>query len=146
MATVNEVCSRGLAYDTHCTYHQSAAAPSHSHFHVVLLVVFYVALFSALGHSPPSRRVLCAPYNHALCLFTQNHIRRVHACLAVTCPLHFWQNGRDLLRANAVTRGWNGYRNDSQHRKLNLEKKILLPFMPGLEPATFQSRVRRSNH
>ena len=28
-------------------------------------------------------------------------------CLAVTCLLHFWQNDRDLLRATAVTRGWN---------------------------------------
>ena len=22
----------------------------------------------------------------------QSHIRKVHACLAVTCHLHFWQN------------------------------------------------------
>ena len=29
----------------------------------------------------------------------------VHACLAVTCHPHFWQNDRDLLRATAVTRG-----------------------------------------
>ena len=27
--------------------------------------------------------------------FMQSHIRRVHACLAVTCHLLFWQNGRD---------------------------------------------------
>ena len=59
----------------------------------------------------PSRRVLCTPYNHAPCHFMQSHIRKVYACLAVTCHLHFWQNGRDLLRAAAVTRGWNGYRN-----------------------------------
>ena len=37
----------------------------------------------------------------------------MHVCLAVTCHLHFWQNGRDILRATAVTRGWNGYRNES---------------------------------
>ena len=49
----------------------------------------------------------------------------MHACLAVTCHLHFWQNDRDFLRATVVTRGWNGYRNKSQHRKLTLEKKIL---------------------
>ena len=35
----------------------------------------------------------------------QNRIRHVHACLAVTCHLHLWQNDRDLLRATAVTRG-----------------------------------------
>ena len=33
---------------------------------------------------------------------------RVYACLGVTCHLHFWQNDRGLLRAIAVTRGWNG--------------------------------------
>ena len=42
--------------------------------------------------------------------------------------------------------GWNGYRNKSQHRKSTLEKKILPPFQQGFEPATFQSRVRCSNH
>ena len=73
-------------------------------------------------------------------------IRKVYACLAVTCHLHFWQNDRDFLRATVVTRGWNGYRNKSQHRKSTLEKKILPPFRQGFEPATFQSRVRCSNH
>ena len=70
----------------------------------------------------------------------------MYACLAVTCHLHFWQNDRDFLRATVVTRGWNGYRNKSQHRKSTLEKKILPPFQQGFEPATFQSRVRCSNH
>ena len=76
--------------------------------------------------------------------FNKIHIRKVYACLAVTCHLHFWQNDRDFLRATAVTRGWNGYRNKSQHRKSTLEKKILPPFQQGFEPATFQSRVRCS--
>ena len=62
------------------------------------------------------------------------------------CHLHFWQNDQDFLRATVVTRGWNGYRNKSQHRKSTLEKKILPPFQQGFEPATFQSRVRCSNH
>ena len=44
--------------------------------------------------------------------FMQSHIRRdVNACLAVTCRLRFGKNERDLLRATAVTRGWNGYEN-----------------------------------
>ena len=43
--------------------------------------------------------------------FMQSHIRYVHACLAVNCHLHFCQNGQYLLRAAAVIRGWNGYRN-----------------------------------
>ena len=93
-----------------------------------------------------SAQILCTPYNHAPCHFMQSHIRKVHACLAVTCHLHFWQNDRDLLRATAVTRGWNGYQNKSHHRKSTLEKKILPPLQRGFEPATFQSRVRRSNH
>ena len=61
--------------------------------------------------------------------FNKIHIRKVYACLAVTCHLHFWQNDRDFLRATVVTRGWNGYRNKSQHRKSTLEKKILPPFL-----------------
>ena len=70
----------------------------------------------------------------------QSHIREVYACLAVTYHLHFWQNDRDIVRATAVTRGWNGY------RKSTLEKKILPPLLQGFELATFQSRVGRSNH
>ena len=91
----------------------------------------------------PSRRVLCAPYNHAPCLFMQSYIRKVRAFLAVTCHLHIWQHGWGLLRATAVTRGWKGYRNMSQRRKLTLEKKILPPLLQGFEPETFKSQVRR---
>ena len=91
-------------------------------------------------------QVLCTPYNHALCHFMQSHICPVNACLAVTCHLHFWQNDRDLLCATVVTWGWKGYQNKSQHRKLTLEKEILQSLLQGFEPATFQSRVRRSNH
>ena len=84
------------------------------------------------------------PCTRSQCHFIQSHIGRVYVCLGVTCHLHFWQNDRDLLRATAVTRGWNGYRNKSQHRKLTLEKKILPPLLEGFKPATFKSRVRRA--
>ena len=60
------------------------------------------------------QHVLCTPYNPAPCHFMQSRICRVHACLAVTCHLHFWQNDRDLLRATAVTQGWNRHWNKSQ--------------------------------
>ena len=80
------------------------------------------------------------------CHFIQSHIGTVYVCLAVTCHLHFWQNDRDLLHAAVVTRGWNGYWNKSQHRKLTPEKKILLLLLPGLEPGTFRSWAWRSNH
>ena len=39
-----------------------------------------------------------------------NNIRRLYACLAVTCHRHFWQNDRGLLHETAVTRRWYGYR------------------------------------
>ena len=71
--------------------------------------------------SAVSVHVMCTP--HGLqCHFMQSHIHRVHACSAI-CHQRFWQNDRDLLRATAVTRGWNGYRNQGQHRKLTLKKK-----------------------
>ena len=50
------------------------------------------------------------PCTRLQCHFIRSDIGRVYACLAVTCHLRFWQNDRDLLRATAVTRGWNGYR------------------------------------
>ena len=34
----------------------------------------------------------------------------MYACSGVTCHLYFWQNDRRVLRATAVTRGWNGHR------------------------------------
>ena len=47
------------------------------------------------------------------CHFMQSQICKVHACLAVTCHLHFSQNDHDLLCATVVTWGWNGYQNKS---------------------------------
>ena len=38
----------------------------------------------------------------------------MYAYLTVTSHLHFWQNDGDLLRATAVTRGWNRHRNDPE--------------------------------
>ena len=73
-----------------------------------------------------------------------SHIRKMYACLAVTCHLHFWQNDRGLLRATAVTVGCGTVTEMSQHRKLTLEKKILPPLLQGFEPAVFRSRLRRS--
>ena len=52
-----------------------------------------------------SRLGTSSVYTIQPCHFIQSHIRKVYACLAVTCHLHFWQNDRDLLRATAVTRG-----------------------------------------
>ena len=74
------------------------------------------------------------------CRFIRSHIRRMNVCLTVTCHLHLWQNDRDLLRATAVTR----IPKSELTQKMTPEKKTLPPLLPGLEPETFQSRVRRS--
>ena len=44
---------------------------------------------------------LCTMSRH----FMQSYICRLHASLAVTCHLHFWQNAWDLLLATVVTQG-----------------------------------------
>ena len=109
----------------------------------------------------PSRRQLCVHYTtiqpctSLQCHFIRSHIRRLgRVCFfscnllkvfwSVTCHLHCWQNDRNLLRPTAATRGWNGYKNKSQHRNLTSEKKILPPLLLGLEPETVRSRVRCS--
>ena len=95
----------------------------------------------------PSRRKFCVHHTTMLHVTScKATLRKVYACFAVTCYLHFRQNDRNLLHATAVTWGWNRYRNRSQHRKSTLEKKILPPLLQGFKPTTFQSRVRRSNH
>ena len=90
----------------------------------------------------PSRCTLCVHNTtmHGVPSFITSYV------VFIICNLHFWQNDLDLLRATAVTREWNGYRNEGQHRKLTLAKKILPLLLPGLEPATFRSRVQRFNH
>ena len=73
-------------------------------------------------HHTILRQFTVTPYSKPL--------RKMHARLAVTCHLRFWQNDWDLLRATVVTQGWNGYQNKSQHRKLTLlQKKILMPLL-----------------
>ena len=76
--------------------------------------------------------------------FMQSHIHRVRICLAVTSHLHFWQTDWDLLHATAVTQEWNGCQNKSQHRKVTLEKKILLLLLQGLKSMTIHSQVQHS--
>ena len=65
----------------------------------------------------PSRRKSCV--HHTIMLHVTSckaTYVTVYACLAVTCHLHFWQNDRNLLRATAVTRRWNGYWNESAQK------------------------------
>ena len=105
----------------------------------------------------PSRRVPYTPYNHApvysVSSFQAKHVGCMSVCVCVCvfrCNqplLHFFLcvNNQDLLSATAVTRRWNGYRNESQHRKLTLEK-IIPPFQPGMQHAPFRLRIRCFNH
>ena len=81
---------------------------------------------------PRETAAICSVHSIQPCHVTscKSHIGRVNSCLAQTvnsrlaptCHLHFWQNGQDLLRATAVTPGWNGYRYKSQHKKFTMEK------------------------
>ena len=70
---------------------------------------------SCLGASSVYTIQLCTSLQ---CHFIQSHIGRVYVYLAVTCHLRFWGNNRDLLRATAVTRKWNGYRNKKSAQKV----------------------------
>ena len=119
---------------THCTCRISTTK-----------VIIYKALFSC--YMAGATRNCCrlsarSVYNIQPCASIHRHfIRRVQCVkLPATCTGY----DQDVLRAIAATRGWNGYRNKSQHRKLTLGKKILPPLLSGLEPATFESRVRCS--
>ena len=71
----------------------------------------------------PSRRMFCVHHTtmwplSLRCHFIRSHTGQVHVCLVITCQLHFWQKDRYLLRATAVKRGWNGYRNKRQHPRV----------------------------
>ena len=116
--------SRADSLHSHVILHEWIAF--YSAFFLISTEVVYLQRWHGWCHKKllPSQSVLCTLYNHASCHFMQSHICKVYACLAVTCHLHFWQNDRGLLHATVVTRGWSGYRNKSQHRKLTLEKKI----------------------
>ena len=65
--------------------------------------------------------------------FILSHMRSVLTCIhsVFSCSLP-----PAFLCATSVTWGWHGYQNKSQHRKLTLEKKILLLLLPGLEPVS----------
>ena len=68
------------------------------------------------------------------CHFIQSHIHRAHACLAATCHLHFWQSDQGLLRASAVTQGWNGY-----HITIHCRSSYKEPLNEGTVPGSSSS-------
>ena len=103
--------SRANSLRSHLILHEWTA------FYSAFLNIRWSGVLTALAWLVPnetaavSAQVLWTPYNHSPCHFMQlSHLRKVYACLAVTCHLHFGQNDQDLLRATAVTRARNGYR------------------------------------
>ena len=81
------------------------------------------------------------------CCFYFSACLNIHRSGVLTALFGWYMAGAgDRLRATAVTRGWNGYRNEREHLKLTLEKTVILPLLPGLKPETFRSWVQRSNH
>ena len=45
-----------------------------------------------------------------------HHVTSCKAVLSCNLPPSLWQNDQSLLRATAVTRGWNGYQNESAQK------------------------------
>ena len=94
-----------------------------------------------------STQVLCTPYNHAPCRVTSCRTTYVR-CMRISCNLPpallaEWLGSFTCYCSNIGVE-WIII---SQHRKLILEKKILLPpLLQGFEPANFQSRLLRCNH
>ena len=112
----------------------------------LLAALFGCFMAGATWNAAVSGQVLRTPFNHpqfTVSLHSKPHRLGVcvFSCYLLSALLAEWP---DLLRATAVTQGWNGYQNKSWHRKLTLEKKILLPLLPGLKPRTFLSWVRHS--
>ena len=75
----------------------------------------------------------------------QSHTHKVHACSAVTCHLHFWQNDRNILHGTAVTPGWNRYRNKSTE-SWPWRRRFSHWSCQDSNPQPFPSWVRHSNH
>ena len=63
----------------------------------------YSAVWLLHGWSCCHLGAFCVHHTTMSCHFMQSRIRRVLACLAVTCQLHFGQNDQNLLCATAVT-------------------------------------------
>ena len=62
----------------------------------------------------------------------------VHVCLAEPATYAFGRMDGIFFSATVVTQGGTDPEM-SQHKSLTLKKKILLPLLPGLEPAISQS-------
>ena len=68
---------------------------------------------------------------------------RVFGCNLPPTLLAGWPGS---LTCTAVTRGWYGYRNKSQHRQLTLEKKFLPQLLPRQCPALYHWAIPAPVH
>ena len=91
----------------------SQADSLHSHvilqkrrsFYSMFLNIHRSGAFTALTWSVPCETTafsVRSVYTIQPCHFMQSHIRKVYACLALTCHLHFWHNDRDILCATVA--------------------------------------------
>ena len=79
----------------------------------------------------------------------QVYVYKTHTrgqCLRVTCPLHFWQNDRGLLRATVVTAGVEWTLNKSQHRKVNSAEENSPAAPARIQTCNLLIRVQRSTN
>ena len=82
------------------------------------------------------------PCTSLRCHFFRSHIHAcVFSCNMPLAPLAEWPG---CFTCYCGHKGVEPIRNKSKHIRLNIEKNILPPLLPVLEPETFRSRVRRS--
>ena len=116
---------------------------SYSMFRISIKLVYFISIWwlhSCICHMKLLlSKSWCTSCGHHTTMyqFTVSFIQNpyVGCMFAVTCHLHIWDQG--LLHAAVVRQGWNRYLYKNLHRKLTLEKRILLPLLLGLKPATF---------
>ena len=99
---------------------------------------YHVKMLSVSAHVPYT------PYNHAsVNTYSVSWIQVTYVgCMCVCCNHNLtpalqaqWLGSFTVLllvasHATVVTQGWKGYQDESQHRKLTMEKKILLGLKP----------------
>ena len=83
--------------------------------------------------------------HHVTSLHAKSHTTDTCMC-SCNLPPTLLAEWPGLFPCYCSNTGWNVDWNKSQHRKLTLKKKIILPLQLGLEPMTFQSWVWHSNH
>ena len=139
-------CCWSLLYSTIL---RSRADSLHSHVILHEWIAFYGAFFNihrsgvltALAWLVPHKTAAISArsvYTIQPCTMSLHAKPHTQGACVFSCNLPPAQNDRGLLRATAVTRGWNGYRrNKSQHTTLTLEKKIF--------PLLLSARIRTCN-